>query len=128
MAQNILMHAWDAITKRVREVQWVGGAAAVAQAFGGFRAVAPGANTQVLGTTGAAGDFLGQLICVVNTPASAQVQIKNGTGAAVTVYPNIATGGVPGTYVIPIGLRSTLGAWQVTTGAGVEVIACGSFT
>lgn len=32
MAQNILMHAWDATTKRVREVQWAGGAAKVAPA------------------------------------------------------------------------------------------------
>lgn len=29
MAQNILMHAWDAVTKRLREVEWVAGAAKV---------------------------------------------------------------------------------------------------
>lgn len=81
---------------------------------------------QVMGAVGAAGDYLHQLICVVTTATAAQVQIKDGTGTAITILP--ATVGSVGTIVIPVGLKSTVGAWQITTGTGVAVIACGLFS
>jgi hypothetical protein len=92
-----------------------------------YETVAASQTTQVLGTVGAAGDLLSRLICVVTTAATAQVQIKDGSDTAITVFPNSPGGGV-GTYTIPIGLLSRTGAWQVTTGAGVAVIACGNFS
>lgn len=87
------------------------------------------ANTgsfQTLGTIGAAGDYLGRLVCVVTTTTTAQVQIRDGLGTAFTVLP--ATVGAAGTITIPLGIKSTAGAWQVTTGAGVAVLAVGAFT
>lgn len=92
-----------------------------------YETVAASQSNQVLGATGAAGDYLDRLVIVVSTAATAQVQIKDGSNAAITVLPNSPGGGI-GTYVIQLGLRSTTGAWQVTTGAGASVIACGSFT
>lgn len=92
-----------------------------------YEAVAASATAQVLGTTGATGDLLGSLICVVATAATAQVQIADGGGSAITVLPNSPGGGI-GTYVIQVGAKSAAGAWKVTTGAGVSVIATGSFT
>lgn len=92
-----------------------------------YETVAAGQTNQVLGGTGAIGDYLGSLICVVSTAATAQVQIKDGADTAITVFPNSPGGGV-GTYVLKIGLKSRAGAWQVTTGAGVAVIAKGSFS
>jgi hypothetical protein len=99
----------------------------VIDGVGDYETVAASQTNQVLGGTGAAGDYLGKLVCVVSTAATAQVQIKDGANAAITVFPNSPGGGV-GTYTIPLGVKSTVGAWQITTGAGVAVIAIGAFT
>jgi hypothetical protein len=96
-------------------------------ANGEYETVAASQTDQVMGTTGAIGDFLASLVCVVATAATAQVQIKDGAGSAITVLPNSPGGGV-GTYTIQVNLRSLAGAWKVTTGAGVSVIATGNFT
>lgn len=92
-----------------------------------YETVAASASDQVLGSSGAAGDYLGRLVCVVSTATSAQVQIKDGSGSAITVFPNSPGGGV-GSYQVPLGIKSTGGAWKVTTGGGVSVIACGIFS
>lgn len=96
---------------------------------GGFQyeTVAASQTNQVMGATGAAGDYLDKLICVVSTAATSQVQIKDGAGTAITILPNNVGSGV-GTVVINVGLKSTTGAWQITTGAGVSVIATGLFS
>lgn len=91
-----------------------------------YELVAASQTNQTLGATGGSGDYLERLLCVVATPATAQVQLKDGSGTAFTVFPNSPGGGI-GTYVLDIGLQSTVGAWQVTTGAGVSVIAVGNF-
>lgn len=92
-----------------------------------YETVAAGQTDQALGATGAAGDYLARLIIVVATAATAQVQIKDGSGSAITVFPNSPGGGV-GTYTVDIGLTSLDGAWKVTTGAGSSVVAVGDFT
>ncbi|MES0090994.1 hypothetical protein [Mesorhizobium sp. M0030] len=94
---------------------------------GEFETVAASQTDQVMGTTGAIGDVLASLVCVVATAATAQVQIKDGAGSAITVLPNSPGGGV-GTYTLLFNLRSLAGAWKITTGAGVSVIATGNFT
>lgn len=68
------------------------------------------------------GSYIEHLMCMVATPATSQVQIKDGSGTARTVLPNAVAGGV-GTYILPIGVTSKLGAWQISTAAGVTVIA-----
>lgn len=144
MANNILVHAWDALTRRLREVEWSRGAmkVSVSEEAGAdflrdvkkvvdgddeYELVAASQTNQILGTVGAAGDFLGKLIVVVTAAATAQVQIRDGSETAITVFPNAPGGGV-GTYVIPLGLRSRSGAWQITTGAGVSVLPTGVFS
>jgi hypothetical protein len=94
---------------------------------GKYATVAASQTNQILGTIGAIGDYLGSLTVVVATPATAQVQIKDGANAAITVFPNSPGGGIS-TYTVPINAKSISGAWQVTTGAGVSVIATGNFT
>lgn len=96
-------------------------------ARGEYEPVAAGQTDAVLGTTGAIGDYFEGLLCVVATPATSQVQIKDGNGSAITVLPNGVGGGI-GSYPVPLGLRSLAGGWKVTTGAGVSVIAIGNFT
>lgn len=92
-----------------------------------YETVAASQSAQVLGDTGAAGDYLARLILIVATAATAATSIKDGSDSAISIFPNSPGGGV-GTYVIEVGLRSRTGAWQVTTGAGVSVIAVGDFT
>lgn len=102
------------------------GALEVIEGVGEYETVAASQTNQVLGSTGAAGDYLHRLICVITTSTGTQVQIKDGSGTAFTVLP---TGlAAPGFFVIPLGIKSTLGAWQVTTGANVAVVAVGAFT
>lgn len=145
MLNNMLVHGLDPSTRRPQEIEVVGNALKVYLAsllsgedqFNGFlsvadaaqeyETVAAGQSDQALGSVGAVGDYLGKLIIVVSTAATAQVQIKDGSGSAITVFPNSPGGGV-GTYVVAIGLKSTTGGWKVTTGAGSAVIAAGLFS
>jgi hypothetical protein len=92
-----------------------------------YEHVAVSQTNQVLGGTGAAGDYIHRLVCTVTTAATAQVQIKDGSGASHTVLPNSPGGGV-GNYNIEMNVVSRNGAWQVSTGAGVEVLAIGVFS
>ena len=95
-----------------------------------YEHVAVSQTAQVLGTTGAVGDYLHRLICTVSTAATSVVQIVDGTGTGVlthTILPNSVGGGI-GVYNIELNTVSANGAWKVTTGAGVEVMAVGIFT
>jgi hypothetical protein len=95
-----------------------------------YETVAVSQSDQILGATGAVGDYLESLLCVVATAATSQVQIKDGNGSLITVLPNNVGAGV-GTYPIPIGLtcvNATTPGWKITTAAGVTVLASGNFT
>lgn len=94
---------------------------------GHYETVAAGQTTQALGATGAAGDFLAGLLIVPATTGAGTVAIKDGSNTAINVF-------VTGTladlapFWIPLGIYSVQGAWQVTTGTNVSVIAVGRFT
>ena len=88
------------------------------------------ASAQVLGGTGAVGDYLHRLICTVTTAATGNVVLVDGTGVGIlthTVLPALAGTGI-NVYNIEVNAASTTGAWKVTTGAGVEVMAVGIFS
>ena len=94
-----------------------------------YETVAAGQTDQVLGATGAAGDTLAGLLVVPATTSPGAITIKDGAGSAITVF----TGGTSSVsnlvpFMIPIGAKSTAGAWKVTTGANVSVLAIGDFT
>ncbi|MES5483565.1 hypothetical protein QMZ05_12475 [Bradyrhizobium sp. INPA03-11B] len=96
---------------------------------GNYKTVAASATDTVLGTTGAAGDYLQGLLIVPATTSPGAVSIKDGSGSSITVF----TGGSSSvsnlvSFFIPLGLISGSGAWKVTTGANVSVIGCGKFT
>lgn len=114
-------------TNAADHIDSANGVAVVEQGQFDYETVAAGQADQALGVTGAVGDFLHRLIIVVATAATAQVQIKDGSGSAITVFPNSPGGGI-GTYSVEMNIVSTGGAWKVTTGAGVSVIAVGRFS
>ena len=94
---------------------------------GEYETVAASQTDQVLGAAGAKGDHLHGLLIVPATTAAGTCSIKDGSGGAINVF-------VTGTLAdlkphwIPLGIRSATGAWSVTTGANVSVIAVGTFT
>lgn len=95
---------------------------------GQYKTVAVSQTDQALGAgSGQKGDYLEALVCVVATAATSSVSIKDGSGSAISVLPAAVGSGI-GTYKIPINAFSTSGAWKVTTGAGVTVIAVGRFS
>ena len=95
-----------------------------------YEHVAASQSAQVLGPTGAVGDYLHRIVFTVTTGATGNVVIVDGTGAGIlthTVLPASASV-IPGVYNVELNIVSANGAWKVTTGAGVEVMAVGIFT
>jgi hypothetical protein len=94
-----------------------------------YETVAASATDQALGATGASGDFLSGLLVIPATTSPGIVQIQDGGDAAITLFlggADSVSNLVP--FPIPLGVTSRTGAWSVTTGANVSVIAIGQFT
>jgi hypothetical protein len=67
------------------------------------------------------------LVCTVTTAATGNVVILDGSGFSHTILPASAGTGI-NNYDIEVNAVSRNGAWQITTGAGVEVLAIGIFS
>lgn len=91
-----------------------------------YETVAASQSLQVLGGSGAAGDYLHSLIVTVNTAATSGVTITDGAVNIAVVPANVASG--VGVIVLPMNMASLTSGWKVTTGAGVSVIAVGLFS
>lgn len=89
-----------------------------------YDTVAASQTAQVLGGTGAIGDYLHRLIIDVGTAATSTVTILDGS-TSIPVMP--ATTPV-GLYSIEFNMASASGPWKVTTGAGATVIGVGIFS
>lgn len=94
-----------------------------------YETVAASQTTQTLGATGATGDYLREVLVIPATTSPGNIQIKDGVGSAITVF----TGGASSVsnlvpFTISLGLTSTAGAWQLTTGSNVSAIGIGNFT
>jgi hypothetical protein len=89
-----------------------------------YEHVALSQTGQVLGTTGAVGDYLHRLVITVGTAATSTVSVLDGATSHALVRANTPIG----VYSIEMNTFSRNGAWSITTGAGAEVIAVGNFT
>lgn len=89
-----------------------------------YETVAANQTGQVLGGVGRTGDYVERLICVVATAATSTVTLIDGA----TSIPFLPANTVAGTYSLPVEAASQSGAWSITTGAGVSVIAVGIFS
>ena len=95
-----------------------------------YETVAAAQTDQILGVTGAVGDYLGHLLVVPTTTSPGAVSIRDGAaGAVISVFAGGASSVsslVP--FPIPIRLRALSAGWRVTTGANLSVLAVGNFT
>lgn len=95
---------------------------------GEYETVAASQTAQVLGATGAAGDYLSGLLVIPASTSPGQVLLLD-NATSITVFAGGAssvTSLIP--FFIPCGMISVSGAWKVTTGANVSVIGIGNFT
>lgn len=95
-----------------------------------YETVAASQTDQVLGATGAVGDFLDRVLIIPATTAAGVVQIQDGSDTAITIFTGGGTTALTILTPVSIDIRaaSRTGAWSITTGANVSVIAFGKFT
>lgn len=94
-----------------------------------YETVAAGQTAQVLGGTGAQGDYIEGLVIVPAVVAAGLVTlIDNATSIA--IYVGGATTALTEVepWYVPLRMYSRSGAWKITTGANISVIAIGRFT
>ena len=89
-----------------------------------YETVAASQTAQVLGGSGAVGDYLHRLVVTVNTAASSTLTLLDGSTTVLTVPANTAVG----VYSLEVNAASATGPWKVTTGAGLTAVAVGRFT
>ena len=91
-----------------------------------YETVAASVTAQVLGGTGAVGDYVHRLIISVVTAATGSVTLIDGSTSIV-----ISTGAATlplGTFSVECNMLSATGPWKVTTGAGATVVGVGIFS
>lgn len=91
-----------------------------------YETIAASQTGQVLGGTGAKGDYLERLLVQSITPATASVTLIDGSTSIVLLTGAAALS--TGNITLTIGCASASGAWSVTTGAGCTVLAIGIFS
>lgn len=91
-----------------------------------YETVAASQTAQVLGTTGAIGDYLSHVILQPATLAAGTTTILDNA----TVIYTFTTGTLSDlrSITVPIGALSVSGAWKITTGANITATAFGDFT
>ena len=90
-----------------------------------YETVAASVTAQVLGGTGATGDYVHRLIINVITVASAGVTLIDGSTSIVI---SAAASAVLGPISLELNMLSATGPWKITTGAGATVVAVGIFS
>ena len=99
-----------------------------ANPYAEYETVAASQTAQVLGPTGAIGDYIAGVLVIPATTSPGNVLLLDnatsitifvgGTGSVSTLHP----------FYIPLGMLSVSGAWKLTTGASVSCIGIGDFT
>jgi len=93
-----------------------------------FETVAASQTDQMLGATGAAGDYLKGLWVTPATLNPGAVSIEYGSTNITIFAGGTASINELRPIEINLGIRAPSGGWEVTTGAAISVIAVGSFT
>jgi len=89
-----------------------------------YETVAASQTAQVLGGTGAVGDYLHRIVVTVTTTGTSTLSVLDNSTTVLTMAANTPVG----VYSLEINAASASGPWKITTGAGVTVMAIGFFT
>jgi hypothetical protein len=89
-----------------------------------YETVAASQTAQVLGGSGAVGDYLHRLVVTVTATGTSTLSLLDNSTTVLTMAANTPVG----VYSLEINAASASGPWKVTTGAGVTVMAVGFFT
>lgn len=119
------MRAWD--ESGTGAGPFVFGHALVNFGIGEYETVAASQTAQVLGATGAIGDYISGVLVVPASTSPGAIALLDGA-TSITVFTGGATSVsnlVP--FFIPLGMISVSGAWKLTTGANISCIAIGNF-
>ena len=109
---------------------WPGSVALANFGAGEYEAVGSSATDQILGATGAVGDYLAGLLITPTTTGAGSVSIKDGNGSSIAIF-NTGTLSNLVPFFVPLGIvavNATTPGWKVTTGTGVTVLGIGNFT
>lgn len=121
----------DDVYNVLRDILATNGGTVGAGAAGGgaeYATVAAKQTDQVLGATGATGDYLAGLLVIPATTTPGVVTLLD-NATSIPVFVGGASSIVSlSPFYIPINAKSVSGAWKVTTGANVSVLAVGNFT
>jgi hypothetical protein len=135
---TVPMQIWDASGTGVGPFSWVhvltdtsggsGDATLINFGAGEYETVAASQTAQVLGPTGAAGNYISGILVIPATTSPGSIVLLDGA-ISITVF----TGGASSVsnlvpFFIPLGMISVSGAWKVTTGASLSCIGIGNFT
>ena len=91
-----------------------------------FERVVGGTTSQILGVTGGTGDYLEELIVIVQgTTGSCALYLDDNNTGTIQVFGTVANSA--GTFVIPLGVVSQAGPWRLTTQATPITVAVGRF-
>jgi hypothetical protein len=93
-----------------------------------YETVAASQTAQILGATGAAGDYISGVLVIPATTSPGNVLLLD-NATSITVFTGGAssvTSLVP--FFIPLGMISVSGAFKLTTGTNVSCIGIGNFT
>lgn len=94
---------------------------------GDYQVVAASQTAKPLGANGGqVGDFLTRLIILPATLAAGSISLLDGATSTPIFVSGTLSNLAP--ITIEIGARSVNGAWSLTTGANVSVLAVGNFT
>ena len=89
-----------------------------------YETVAASQTAQVLGGTGAVGDYLHRIVVTVTTTGTSTLSVIDGSTTVLTMAANTPVG----VYSLEINAATATGPWKITTGAGVTVLAVGIFS
>ena len=91
-----------------------------------YKTVADSQTTQAIGATGAIGDYLAGVLVIPATTAPGVVTVLDNAITIVAFPGGTLPSVIP--FFIPLSIKSVSGAWKITTGANVSVVAVGKFT
>lgn len=117
----------DAAGRYFKEYVQVDGTGRAVGASAEYETVAASQTAQVLGTTGAIGDFIDHLVVIPATTAPGVVTLLD-NAISIPLWLGGTVGADLKPFTIDIRAFSVSGAWKITTGANVSVIAVGNFT